>query len=87
VSGGLSLNLRQNLSMLEIGYEVPEAGHLEILLYDGSGRLVANLADRSITSGAHSLEVPVGHLPQGRYVISSRLDGKQLASRSLVLVR
>lgn len=82
-----SLRFGQSASQLEIGCDVPTAGRLEMVLYDGLGHRVGNLVDHRVEAGPGAFLVPVGHVPQGRYVLASRLDGKLLDSRSLVLVR
>jgi len=84
---GLSYRLGRDASRLEVGYDAPVAGRLEVALYDAKGRLVAPLADRQVAAGPAAFALPVGSLREGRYVLVSRLDGTVSDSRSLVLVR
>jgi len=87
IRGHLSYRMGQNLSTIEVTAESRGPGHLELSLLDGNGRIVSSLVDGVHATGTHTMQLPVGHLSGGRYVLSSRLDGSLIASRSLVLVR
>lgn len=71
-------------------WELPQAGHVNVGVYDASGRQVAALADETYPAGRHELTWNTGDRPGGRLaagVYFVRLEaGRQSISRKLLIV-
>lgn len=53
---------------LVLGVNLAEAGGVQILLADASGRIVAQAHEPALGAGSHIVRVAVAHLPAGSYV-------------------
>lgn len=51
-----------------IRYELPQAAHVQLTVYDLLGRRVATLIDREQAAGRKSVQVQAGRLASGLYV-------------------
>lgn len=72
-----------------IAYEIPQAGHARLRVYDQLGREVAELADGPVDAGAHSLTWSP-QLPSGLYLVDlEHRSGDQLERvlHKIVLLR
>ncbi len=74
-----------------IGFDLPEAGHVKVQIFDAQGRLVSILADQALGVGRHSVvwdgTDDLGrHLPSGVYIY--RIETKHgVESRQMTLVK
>jgi len=69
-----------------VGYQLPVAGNVQLVIYDMLGRKVATLAEGHQTAGAHQVRFNATGLASGVYIC--RLTAGPLeASRKLVLAR
>ena len=71
-------------SMLE--FNLPDAGFVEIKIYDLNGRIVEELMSGFVTAGRHSLVVDAAHLPAGIYGVELRSTGR-VAVQKMVLLK
>ncbi|MFQ5572560.1 MAG: T9SS type A sorting domain-containing protein, partial [Rhodothermales bacterium] len=67
-------------------YEVPEAQHVRLAIYDVRGRKVATLVDGQVRAGRHAVPFDGGGLASGIYV-ARLLAGEASASRTMVVAR
>jgi len=81
-----SLSCLAHRSVLEIGYALPSAGRVELLLSDASGHVAARIDEGAREAGEHSTEIVVRGVAEGRYVLAVLLDGKVRESRPVALV-
>lgn len=73
-------------TVLEVGYDIPAAGRVELLLSDASGRVAARLDEGARDAGSHSTEIVIRGVPEGRYVLAVLVDGKVARVRPVALV-
>ncbi len=66
-------------------YTLPEPGPATVEVYDAVGRRVAQLADGPHEAGTHTVDVPVGGLAAGVYVVRLRAGPRVLARRLSVV--
>jgi hypothetical protein len=70
----------------EIGFALPEASEVRLVVYDLLGREVARLVDGSVAAGRHGVRFEAGHLPSGTYLY--RLEaGAFVQVRRMVLLK
>jgi hypothetical protein len=70
----------------QITFTLPAASHVRLDILDLQGRRVANLIDRELSSGAHSVTFDGKDLPSGMYI--SRLITEQgTQERKMMLIR
>lgn len=69
-----------------IGYALPDAGHVTLIVYDGLGRQVAVLVDAAQPAGLHRARFDAEGLPSGVYVYELRA-GAFRERRAMVLFR
>ncbi|MBM3329661.1 MAG: T9SS type A sorting domain-containing protein [Calditrichaeota bacterium] len=73
-------------SATTIRFDLPEAGAVNVVIYDLRGQLVDQVVDGRLTAGTHRVVWRAGELPAGVYVI--RLSTGDLArSAKVVLIR
>ena len=69
-----------------VAITVPMSGPVRLALYDALGREVTVVLDEARSAGAHEVELPVGPLPPGVYVV--RLTaGREAATRTVSVLR
>jgi hypothetical protein len=69
-----------------ISFDLPQAGHVTLAIYDLNGRLVQTLADQVYTAGNYRVEFDGAALPSGIYF--ARLQGQSFATtRKLILLK
>ncbi len=51
-----------------IAFELPESGHIQLIVYDVSGREVARLADQNLQAGTHTFDFDGSDLSSGMYI-------------------
>jgi len=69
-----------------IRFNLPEAYHIRLVVYDVMGRQVATLAEGTISAGTHEVTFDAGDLPSGMYLY--RLDTPQGSfSQSMILMK
>ena len=67
-------------------YDLPEAGHVSLTLYDAGGRVVSDLYNGRQNAGRHQVEVPTGDLKPGIYLYILTTD-KVSRTGKMTLVR
>jgi hypothetical protein len=86
-----SFNLEQNYPnpfnpSTTIKFDVAEASHVRLAVFDLSGRMVANLVDRELSADAYSYTFDATNLPSGMYFY--RLEtGSFSSTKKLVLMK
>lgn len=68
----------------EIRFELPEAGHASLVVYDLRGRVVATLIDEQLSAGEHSVRFEADRLPAGTYF--SRLQVGDITQTSQMIL-
>jgi photosystem II stability/assembly factor-like uncharacterized protein len=69
-----------------IGYTLPVAGQVRLIVYDGLGQPVATLINERQEAGAHSIVFTAGDLPSGTYLV--RLTaGEAVETRKMLLIK
>jgi hypothetical protein len=70
----------------EISFSLDREGHVDLRVYDVSGRAVDRLIDRRLPAGFHTVTWRPAHLPSGVYLYVLESGGRRL-SRKAVLLR
>ncbi|MCK5116929.1 MAG: CotH kinase family protein [Candidatus Aegiribacteria sp.] len=73
-------------SSCSVVFELPQAGCVDVSLYDASGKLMLTENLSSIPAGNSSLELNVSELPSGMYFVNLR-SGLEMDTVSLVVLR
>jgi hypothetical protein len=82
----LSVSPNPFTSTLNIGYNLPEPGQVDLSVYDLTGRLVENLESSSIPAGEHtSIWSPEPNIPDGCYLVVLDACGEHLVGRCVKL--
>ncbi|MBN1434391.1 metallophosphoesterase [Candidatus Fermentibacterales bacterium] len=86
VAGPVSLTSSPNpfSSSTTIDFELPEAGHVRLDVFDISGRLIETLVDGEMTAGQHSVEINGCELEAGVYLLVMRTPGSTASVKCLV---
>ena len=66
-----------------LGFTLPEAGSVNISIYDLTGRRVQQVTSGSLSQGQHSIPVSTG-LPSGLYIVSMEFQGIRTAEKLLI---
>jgi hypothetical protein len=66
-----------------IGFSLPQAGAVELDIYDLTGHMVQHLAGGSLSQGSHSIPVSTD-LPSGLYIVNLNYDGQRIAEKLLI---
>ena len=69
-----------------ITFSIPSAGHVELVLYDLSGRRVKTLFNGNLERGLHSIDVSVSGLRSGIYFYMLRA-GEMVKMRKMMILR
>jgi predicted outer membrane repeat protein len=69
-----------------IGYSIAVAGHVQLTVFDMSGRAVATLVDEVQDAGEYNVLFRTSELPDGRYYYVLESNGERLTG-SMMLVR
>ncbi len=70
----------------EIGFALPEAVHVQLVIYDVTGRVVERLLDAPLPAGTHRVSFEARRLPSGVYLY--RLTaGAFVETRRMILVK
>lgn len=73
-------------SATEIQFNIPEATHVSLQVYDVSGRMVRSLLDEELGAGLHSIVLKGEDLTPGLYIFVLR-TGADIESKSCVFLR
>lgn len=65
----------------EVTYDLSEATHVEIVVYDALGREVTRLVDGEMSAGSHRAQLSTGHLQPGVYLVRMRAGTFAATSR------
>ncbi|NBC16994.1 MAG: T9SS type A sorting domain-containing protein [Bacteroidetes bacterium] len=68
-----------------IRYDVPEASHVTLIVYDALGRQVQTLVDAQRTPGQHEAVFEATGLPSGVYVVRAQMGAYQASQVMLLL--
>ncbi len=68
-----------------ISFEMREAGHVSIKVYDALGREVATLVDGTRTAGSHSVSFEAADLPSGTYIYRMSAGGVEKSQMMTLL--
>lgn len=71
---------------VELRYELPQSGRVEMGLFDIFGRQIRSMMDEAQESGAHSLMLDTGSLPSGVYYVRLR-RGNRVITQKIVAAR
>ena len=77
-------------SAATIRYELPQPSHINLSIYDLSGRLVETLADGEVEAGEHEITWQAEGMAAGVYLVRMKEEGermKEIRNRKLVLIR
>ena len=69
-----------------IQFELPQAGPVQLEVYDMVGRRVATLINEQVTAGSHTITFDAGSLSSGVYTYRLRAGG-QIFTRQLTLIK
>lgn len=69
-----------------LSWELPEAGHVRVQIYDVNGRRVATLIDASRQAGRHTARFEASNLASGMYFARMELAG-EVFTRPMLLVK
>lgn len=69
-----------------ITFDLPEAGFVEVSVYDIGGRLISTLTNQSYQAGTHSLSFDASNLASGIYLVRADLSGS-LQTQKITLVK
>lgn len=72
-------------STVTIRYDLPQAGHVELAVYDLQGRLVETLRDEFAQSGSHELKWSPRHAASGVYLARMTAQSGQHTAKLLYL--
>ena len=70
-----------------INYALSEAGQAELSVFNLNGQLVRSLVNGKQEKGAHKVEFDAGDLTSGLFIYSLKVDGKQVQSRKMMLLK
>ena len=72
-----------------ISYSLPKAGHIDLAVYDMTGKMVAQLVDGMTPAGHHAVSFDAGHLPSGvyTYVLSDADHAFPLQRKQMILLK
>lgn len=68
-----------------IGYEVPKTGHVEISIYDITGKKVADLVNQVLVPGKYTADFDGSHLSSGVYFYRLQAGDKVLFRKMILL--
>ncbi len=69
-----------------IKYQIPEAGHVTVKVYDMLGREVASLVNETQQKGRYELKFNAGQLASGVYIYSIKA-GKFSSTKKMMLLK
>jgi hypothetical protein len=69
-----------------IGFQLPEAGHTELIVFNMIGQRVATPISENLPAGRHQLQFDASHLPSGVYLYQLK-NGERQESRRFLLVK
>ena len=74
----------------QIQFELPAEGRVELLIYDGTGRVVRKLLSTELSAGSHSVSWNArddqgSEIPSGVYITSLFTGSRQLTEKVLLL--
>ena len=70
-----------------INYTLPNAGQVELCVYNLQGQLVQSLVDAKQEKGIHQTEFNAGDLTSGLYIYNLKIDGKVVQSRKMMMLK
>ncbi len=84
---GLRAAVQASRGTLDVRYDLPSAGRVEVSLHDLSGRQARSLDLGLRTAGAQAARLDVTGLAEGRYVLVARHEGRVLGTTSIALTK
>jgi hypothetical protein len=86
----LSVRLNQNYpnpfnANTNISFEIEKPGHVELNIYDVTGRLVSTLIDGPMEAGERTLTFDGSSIASGNYFVSLKAGGVQLSKKMTLM--
>jgi hypothetical protein len=73
-------------AVTELSYAIASAGHVQLTVYDVTGRLVATLVNREQPAGDYRVTFDAGNLPSGVYIYQLK-SGDFVSQQKMVLLK
>jgi hypothetical protein len=70
-----------------IKYKLDKRIHLQLIVYDISGKEVATLVNEIMNAGMHEVQFNASDLPSGVYLYTMRVEGELVAARRMTLLK
>ncbi|HXK49398.1 MAG TPA: T9SS type A sorting domain-containing protein, partial [Clostridiales bacterium] len=70
----------------KIEYDLAEDGYVSLTVYDVTGRKVAELENRKIQAGSHSIDFDGSRLTSGVYYYTLRV-GKDAQTKKMIMIK
>jgi hypothetical protein len=70
-----------------ISYALPNAGQVELNVYNLNGQLVQSLVNGKMDKGVHKAEFNGADLTSGMYIYNLKVDGKAVQSKKMMLLK
>lgn len=71
----------------KISYVLKSPGYITLNVHDINGRLISNLVNARQSSGSYELEFTGGSLPSGAYFYSLNVNGRQILTRMMLILK
>ncbi len=71
----------------KISYVLNSPGFITLNVHDINGRLISNLVNGRQNSGSYELEYTAGSLPSGAYFYSLNVNGRQISTRMMLILK
>lgn len=69
----------------QISFDLPERNHIQLKVYDISGRHITTLADQIKDAGRHTVKFDASHLPSGVYLTVLDVSGEQHIDKMMLI--
>ncbi len=69
----------------QISFDLPETKHVQLHIYDVSGRLVTTLIDETKQAGTHNVKFDASHLTSGAYLAVLNVAGEQHTDKLMLI--
>jgi hypothetical protein len=70
-----------------ISYALPNAGQVELNVYNLNGQLVKSLVNGKMIKGVHKAEFNGADLTSGMYIYNLKVDGKSVQSKKMMMLK
>lgn len=73
----LSISLKSHAGIRRLHFAIPHTGHIELSVFNLSGRKVARILDETMSSHTYGTDLKITSFPAGIYFVRLTLDGKE----------